>query len=93
MLRWPPQWEVSEIDSGCCGMAGAFGFEAEHYEFSLAVGRQRLFPAIEALPPEAWVVAPGTSCRQQIEHATGRRVLHPIEALRAGLEIGEGAPE
>jgi FAD/FMN-containing dehydrogenase/Fe-S oxidoreductase len=87
MLRWPPRWEVSEVDSGCCGMAGAFGFEREHYEFSLQVGAQRLFPAIQALPPEAWVVAPGASCRQQIEHATGRRAWHPIEALRAGLVL------
>jgi Fe-S oxidoreductase len=73
-------YPVEEIDSGCCGMAGSFGFEKEHYEISMAIGSRRLFPAIEKAP-EAIVVAPGVSCRQQVEHATGRRALHPSEAL------------
>ena len=83
-----PAYDVVEIDSGCCGMAGSFGYEKEHYEISLAVGARRLFPAIEE-DREAVVVAPGVSCRQQIEHATGRRAVHPAEALLAALTGSE----
>jgi Fe-S oxidoreductase len=77
-------YPVEEIDSGCCGMAGSFGYEKEHYEISIAIGRRRLFPAVEN-NPNAIVVAPGISCRQQVEHATGRRPLHPAEALVQAL--------
>ena len=73
-------YTVEEIDSGCCGMAGSFGFEKEHYDVSMAIGRRRLFPAVER-QPDAIVVAPGVSCRQQVEHATGKKALHPAEAL------------
>jgi Fe-S oxidoreductase len=73
-------YPVEEIDSGCCGMAGSFGYEKEHYDISVAIGRRRLFPAVEN-NPGAVIVAPGVSCRQQVEHATGRRPLHPAEAL------------
>ncbi len=73
-------YAVEEIDSGCCGMAGSFGFEKEHYDVSMAIGGRRLFPAVEK-NPAAIIVAPGVSCRQQVEHATGRKVLHPAEAL------------
>jgi Fe-S oxidoreductase len=78
-------YTVEEVDSGCCGMAGAFGFEKEHYDVSMAIGARRLFPAVEK-NPQAIVVAPGVSCRQQVEHATGRRVLHPAEALLQALK-------
>jgi len=64
------------IDSGCCGMAGSFGYE--HYDLSMKIGERVLFPAIRAAP-EATIAAPGFSCRHQIEHGTGRRALHPIE--------------
>ena len=77
-------YPVEEIDSGCCGMAGSFGYEKEHYDISIAIGRRRLFPAVEN-NPNAIVVAPGISCRQQVEHATGRRPLHPAEALARAL--------
>jgi Fe-S oxidoreductase len=77
-------YPVEEIDSGCCGMAGSFGYEKEHYEISIAIGQRRLFPAVEN-NPNAVVVAPGISCRQQVEHATGRRPLHPAEALVQAL--------
>jgi Fe-S oxidoreductase len=77
-------YPVEEIDSGCCGMAGSFGYEKEHYDLSMAIGRRRLFPAVEN-NPGAIVVAPGISCRQQVEHATGRRPLHPAEALIRAL--------
>jgi len=77
-------YPVEEIDSGCCGMAGSFGYEKEHYDISIAIGRRRLFPAVEN-NPSAVVVAPGISCRQQVEHATGRKPLHPAEALVRAL--------
>jgi len=77
-------YPVEEIDSGCCGMAGSFGYEKEHYEISMAVGARRLFPAVER-NADALVIAPGISCRQQVEHATGRRPMHPAEALVQAL--------
>ena len=77
-------YAVEEIDSGCCGMAGSFGFEKEHYDISMAIGKRRLFPAVER-QPDAILVAPGVSCRQQVEHATGKKALHPAEALVRAL--------
>ncbi len=74
-------FSVVETDAGCCGMAGSFGFEREHYEVSMAIGERRLLPAIRDLPPEVPVVAMGISCRQQIAHGTGRRALHLAELL------------
>jgi len=85
MLRLIPGSEVSEIPSGCCGMAGAFGYEKEHYEVSMAIGEQVLFPAVRAAGEQTTIVAAGTSCREQIKDGTGRRALHPIEALAANL--------
>ncbi len=91
LLAGIPNLAVQEVDSGCCGMAGAFGYEAEHYQVSQAMGRQRLFPAVERARREGIpVVAPGTSCRHQIREATGVRALHPAEFL-AGL-LGPGHP-
>lgn len=66
---------VVEIDSGCCGMAGAFGYEKEHYEISEKIGRDRLFNQIQKIPKEALIVADGFSCRHQIEHFTDRKAL------------------
>ena len=85
-LRWLPGAAVQEVDSGCCGMAGSFGYEAEHYDVSLAMGERVLFKAIRDLPPDALIVAAGASCRQQILHGTGRRALHLVEALAGALE-------
>ena len=70
---------VQAIESGCCGMAGMFGFEKEHYEVSLAIGDLALLPAIRHRPAGAWIVATGASCRQQIRHATGVPALHPAQ--------------
>jgi len=83
-LRWAG-FEVSEVDSGCCGMAGSFGFEREHYDLSIALGNRRLAPAVKAAPSETEIVAPGISCRQQIQHLAGRRAKHPAEVLREAL--------
>ena len=79
-LRWAG-FEVEEVDSGCCGMAGAFGFEREHYDLSVTLGNRRLAPAVRAAAADTEVVAPGVSCRQQIEHLAGRRARHPAEVL------------
>jgi FAD/FMN-containing dehydrogenase/Fe-S oxidoreductase len=83
-LQWA-NFEVTEVDSGCCGMAGSFGFEKEHYEISVNLGKRRLAPAVAAQPLSTEIVAPGVSCRQQIEHLTGRRAKHPAEVLREAL--------
>src|SRR3989440_3885941 len=84
VLKWAG-YSVSEVDSGCCGMAGSFGFEREHYDLSVALGNRRLAPAVKAADPHTLVVAPGISCRQQIEHLAGRRAKHPAEALAEAL--------
>ena len=79
-----PGWEVSEINSGCCGMAGSFGYEAEHFDLSMKIGGERLFPAVKNAEANTYVVASGMSCRHQIEHGTKRKPLHPIELLAEG---------
>ena len=80
--------DLSEVDSGCCGMAGSFGYEAEHYEVSLAMGERRLLPAVRDANEQTSVVAAGVSCRQQIKHATGRSALHPAEVLHRACGLG-----
>ena len=74
-------FEVNEVDSGCCGMAGSFGFEKEHYDLSVTIANRRLVPAVKSAATDVEIVAPGISCRQQIEHLTGRRAKHPAELL------------
>ena len=86
LLRRIPGAEVIDLDAGCCGMAGSFGYEKEHYEISRLVGEQRLFPAIRQAPADAVIVAAGFSCRMQIEHFTGRKALHPVELLGSLME-------
>ena len=73
------------LDAGCCGMAGAFGFEADHYELAMAVGERRLLPAVRGAAPGTLVLADGFSCRTQVEQATGRRPLHLAELLASAL--------
>ncbi len=85
VLRMLPGVTVEEVDSGCCGMAGSFGYEKEHYDLSLAIGSRRLFPAVKAKGPDWDVVAAGISCRQQIAHGTGRRARHLVEVLAEAL--------
>ncbi len=85
MLQLPAGHKVTVIPSGCCGMAGSFGYEAEHFEISQQIGELVLFPAVRATPAETLVAAPGTSCRHQIKDATGRIALHPVEILHAAL--------
>ncbi|MEM1319935.1 MAG: FAD-linked oxidase C-terminal domain-containing protein [Bacteroidota bacterium] len=85
ILGLPEGHEVELIPSGCCGMAGSFGYEQEHYELSMQIGELVLFPALRAAGEEVLVAAPGTSCRHQIADGTGRRALHPVEILYAAL--------
>jgi Fe-S oxidoreductase len=84
VLRWAG-FDVQEVDSGCCGMAGSFGFEREHYDISISLGNRRLAPAVKAAPAQTEIVAPGISCRQQIQHLAGRRAKHPAEVLLESL--------
>ncbi|WP_420640951.1 FAD-binding and (Fe-S)-binding domain-containing protein [Candidatus Leptofilum sp.] len=85
-LTLPPNYTLEEVDSSCCGMAGSFGYQAEHYDISLIMAERRLLPAMRAAAPDTILVAPGVSCRQQIKHGAGRQVLHPAEVLRAALK-------
>jgi Fe-S oxidoreductase len=85
MLSIPVNYSVEEIKSGCCGMAGAFGFEKEHYRVSMKVGELVLFPEIRKTSSEVTLAAPGTSCRHQIMDGTGRRAYHPAEILFEAL--------
>ncbi len=73
--------DIEEVDSGCCGMAGSFGYESEHVEMSLKMGERRLLPAVRAQNNDTLIVAAGVSCREQIKHGTGRRALHIAEML------------
>jgi Fe-S oxidoreductase len=81
MLSFPENYTVEEIPSGCCGMAGSFGYEKEHYELSMKVGELVLFPAVRKADQSEVIAAPGTSCRHQIRDGTGREALHPVEVM------------
>ena len=81
MLQLPVNYSVQEIKTGCCGMAGSFGYEKEHYKLSMQIGELDLFPAVRKSPEDEIIAAPGTSCRHHIEEGTGRKVLHPVEIL------------
>jgi Fe-S oxidoreductase len=78
-------YQVTEVDAGCCGMAGSFGFEAEHYELSIKIAERRLVSAVRGAGDDVIVCAPGISCRQQIEHTTGREGRHPAQLLWEAL--------
>ena len=90
VLRSVPGVEVTEAASGCCGMAGSFGFEKEHYDVSMTIGEQRLFPAVRQAPPNTEVVIAGVSCRQQIAHGTGVEAKHFAEVLAEALPNPSG---
>jgi Fe-S oxidoreductase len=85
-LAIAPGTKVEVVDSGCCGMAGLFGYEKGHYDVSMKMGDRRLFPAVREAGGSV-VVAPGTSCREQIRDGTGRRALHPAEYLASRLSV------
>ena len=81
VLSLAKNYDVRMIQSGCCGMAGSFGYEKEHYDVSMKIGELVLFPAVRSLKENGAVVAPGTSCRHQILDGTGAKALHPAELL------------
>jgi len=81
MLELPAGHRVEVIPSGCCGMAGSFGYEAEHFGLAQRIGELVLLPAVRAAAPDVLIAAPGTSCRHQIRDGTGRVALHPAEIL------------
>lgn len=85
LLSLPENYSVEVIPSGCCGMAGSFGYEKEHYELSMKVGELVLLPAVRNAPSETIIAAPGTSCRHQIKDGTGRKAKHPVEVLYEAL--------
>lgn len=85
MLQLPLGHRVRLIPSGCCGMAGAFGYDQDHYDLSMKIGELVLFPKIRAEKMESIIAAPGTSCRHQILDGTGRLAKHPIEILNARI--------
>ena len=85
MLSIPENFRVDMIKSGCCGMAGSFGYEKEHYEVSMKAGELGLFPEVRRSAEDTIISAPGTSCRHQIKDGTGRIALHPIEVLYNAL--------
>ncbi len=86
MLRFPEHYTVHSIPSGCCGMAGSFGYEYEHYDLSMQIGNLVLFPAVQAAKSREIIAAPGTSCRHQIKDGTGKTALHPVEILHQALK-------
>jgi Fe-S oxidoreductase len=85
-LELVPGLKVSTVESSCCGMAGSFGFETEHYETSLRMGELALLPAVRGAAADTLIVADGVSCRQQIADGSGRRALHVARVLEQALE-------
>ena len=85
VLALIPELEVKTIDSSCCGMAGSFGYEKEHYDISMKMGSLSLFPAVKEADTDVLIVADGTSCRSQIEHGTGKQAMHVARVLQMAL--------
>lgn len=90
LLKLIPDLKVETVDSSCCGMAGAFGYDAETIDVSLAMGEVSLLPAVRAAPQDAIVVADGTSCRHQIKDGAGRKAVHAVQALAMSLDVQGG---
>jgi FAD/FMN-containing dehydrogenase/Fe-S oxidoreductase len=86
LLNRIPGFDAELIESGCCGMAGAFGYHEEHYEVSMAIGELDVLPAVREAGPDVAIVAAGTSCRAQITDGTGREAKHPAEIIRDALQ-------
>lgn len=85
LLSLPENYTVETIPSGCCGMAGSFGYEKEHFEISMKVGELVLLPTVRSASEDTIIAAPGTSCRHQIKDGTGRKAKHPVEVLYEAL--------
>ena len=89
MLSIPKNYKIKEIPSGCCGMAGSFGFEKEHYDLSNKIGEMILFPEVRQAAENILIAAPGTSCRHHIEEGTGRKALHPVTIMYNALKVNQ----
>jgi FAD/FMN-containing dehydrogenase/Fe-S oxidoreductase len=87
MLSLPLNYHVQEIPSGCCGMAGSFGYEKEHYDLSMEIGNLVLFPGLMRLTADVVIAAPGTSCRHHILDGTGKMAIHPVEVLYEAIQL------
>ncbi|MEW2922146.1 FAD-linked oxidase C-terminal domain-containing protein [Muricauda sp. ANG21] len=87
VLNLPKNYKVTIISSGCCGMAGSFGYEKEHYETSMKVGSLKLFPSVQKSEKNTLIAANGTSCRHQIKDGTNRDAEHPVSILRKALIV------
>jgi Fe-S oxidoreductase len=85
LLERIPGARVTDLDAGCCGMAGSFGYAREHFDVSRQIGERRLLPAARNLQTGEVLVAAGTSCRQQVRDFTGVRAFHPAELLRSSI--------
>jgi len=85
LLSLPENYKVETIPSGCCGMAGSFGYEKEHYDISMQIGELVLFPSVRNSSIDTIIAAPGTSCRHQVKDGTGRHAKHPVEILYEAL--------
>ena len=92
MLSLPANYTVQTIPSGCCGMAGSFGYEKEHYELSMKIAELVLLPAVRRQGEDVLIAAPGTSCRHQILDGAGRKALHPVEILYQALRVNQIIP-
>ena len=87
MLNLPQNNKPTIIPSGSCGMAGSFGYEKEHYEISMKIGKQTLFPAVINATSDTLIAANGTSCRHQIHDGTKRMAQHPVTILKKALKV------
>ncbi len=87
LLARIPGSAIVDLDAGCCGLAGSFGYAKEHYDVSRQIGERKLLPAARAMTPGSVLVAPGTSCREQVAHFTGVKALHPAQLLRCLLTV------
>ncbi|MDP6610125.1 MAG: hypothetical protein QF463_13735, partial [Vicinamibacterales bacterium] len=86
VLDLVPGLDLTEIDSGCCGMAGSFGYEAGHFDISMAMAERVLAPQVREAPSDAIIVANGTSCRHQIADTTGRQAVHAVQVLARAIQ-------
>jgi len=92
MLSLPENYSVEVIPSGCCGMAGSFGYEKEHYDLSMKIGELVLFPAVRNRSEDTMIAAAGTSCRHQVKDGTKLKALHPVEILWNALHEKRDQP-
>src|SRR5262245_65566849 len=84
--------EADVLDAGCCGLAGSFGYEPQHYDLSMRVGERVLLPAVRSAPPESLIIANGFSCREQIDTHTDRQALHLAEVLNMARQAPTEVP-